>query len=157
LFTGTVAENIAYGLDAEPENVVDAARAAAAHDFIQALPRGYETPLGPRGVALSGGQRQRIAIARTLLRDPPVLLLDEPTSGLDAISESEALKGLEALMFGRTTIIITHSPRLARDADRVVVLEEGRLVDDGEPTRLLAEDGPFRQMVAERELAPIPR
>ena len=156
LFTGTVAENIAYGLDAVQEKVVDAARAAAAHDFIQALPGGYETPLGPRGVALSGGQRQRIAIARTLLRDPPVLLLDEPTSGLDAVSESEALRGLEALMSGRTTIVITHSPRLARGADRVVVLEDGRLVDDGEPARLLAVDGPFRQMVAERELAPRP-
>ena len=156
LFTGTVAENIAYGLEAERQKVVDAAVAAAAHDFIEALPDGYETPLGPRGVALSGGQRQRIAIARTLLRDPPVLLLDEPTSGLDAISESQALEGLETLMFGRTTIIITHSPRLARDADRVVVLEEGRLEDDGEPARLLAEHGPFRQMVAERELAPIP-
>jgi ATP-binding cassette subfamily B protein len=154
LFTGTVAENIAYGLEAEPQKVVDAARAAAAHDFIEALPEGYETALGPRGVALSGGQRQRIAIARTLLRDPPVLLLDEPTSGLDVISESEALTGLETLMFGRTTIIITHSLTLARDADRVVVLEGGRLVDDGEPIRLLAADGPFRQMVAERELAP---
>jgi ATP-binding cassette, subfamily B, bacterial len=154
LFTGTLAENIAYGLEAEPQKVVDAARAAAAHDFIQALPEGYETALGPRGVALSGGQRQRIAIARALLRDPPVLLLDEPTSGLDAISESEALTGLETLMFGRTTIIITHSLTLARDADRVVVLEGGRLVDDGEPIRLLAADGPFRQMVAERELAP---
>jgi ATP-binding cassette, subfamily B, bacterial len=156
LFTGTVAENIAYGLEAERQKVVEAAVAAAAHEFIEELPDGYETPLGPRGVALSGGQRQRIAIARTLLRDPPVLLLDEPTSGLDAISESQALEGLETLMFGRTTIIITHSPRLARDADRVVVLEEGRLVDDGEPARLLAEHGPFRQMVAERELAPIP-
>jgi ATP-binding cassette, subfamily B, bacterial len=154
LFTGTVAENIAYGLEAEPEKIIDAARAAAAHDFIEALPDGYETPLGPRGVALSGGQRQRIAIARTLLRDPPVLLLDEPTSGLDAMSESEALRGLETLISGRTTIIITHSPQLARGAERVIVMEEGRLVDDGEPARLLAEDGPFRQMVAELEVAP---
>jgi ATP-binding cassette, subfamily B, bacterial len=157
LFSGTVAENIAYGLEAEEEQVVAAARAAGAHDFIEQLPDGYETALGPRGVALSGGQRQRIAIARTLLRDPPVLLLDEPTSGLDAASEAEALRGLESLMFRRTTILITHSLELAHDADRVVVLEEGRMVDDGEPARLLAEGGPFSRMVSERrERAPAP-
>jgi ATP-binding cassette subfamily B protein len=157
LFSGTVAENIAYGLEARPDRVVAAAVAAGAHDFIEGLPQGYETPLGPRGVALSGGQRQRIAIARTVLRDPPVLLLDEPTSGLDAASEAEALRGLERLMSGRTTILITHSLELARDVDRAVVLEDGRLVDDGEPARLLAEGGPFSRMISERkERAPAP-
>jgi ATP-binding cassette, subfamily B, bacterial len=156
LFTGTVAENIAYGLEAAQEDVVVAARAAGAHDFIHALPAGYETQLGPRGAALSGGQRQRIAIARMLLRDPPVLLLDEPTSGLDPASEAEALRGLENLMFRRTTIMITHSLELARAADRVVVLEDGRVVADGEPARLLAEGGPFQRLVVEPELAPAP-
>jgi ATP-binding cassette subfamily B protein len=151
LFTGTVAENIAYGLDAEPDAIVAAARAAAADEFIAQLPDGYETQLGPRGVALSGGQRQRIAIARTVLRDPPVLLFDEPTTGLDAESEDSVLAGLEGLMVDRTTIIISHSPRLAARADRVVLLEAGRLVDDGEPSRLLNADSPFREIAAEAE------
>jgi ATP-binding cassette subfamily B protein len=154
LFSGTVAENIAYGLEAESEEVVVAAMAAGAHEFISELPDGYETPLGPRGVALSGGQRQRIAIARVALRSPPVLLLDEPTTGLDAQSEELALRGLEALMQDRTTIIITHSLRLARSADRVVVLEGGRLVQDGVPANLLSEGERFRGMVAEGEPAP---
>ena len=112
-------DNIAYGIARDaPREVEAAARAAAAHDFIAALPDGYDTELGPQGVGLSGGQRQRIGIARTLLRDPPVLLLDEPTTGLDEASERELLDGLRALMAGRTTILITHSPRLARLADR---------------------------------------
>ena len=114
LFSGTVHDNIAYATDATREEVVAAARSAAAHEFICALPRGYDTDLGPQGLALSGGQRQRIGVARTLLRDPPILVLDEPTTGLDAASETAVLDGLQALMRGRTTILITHSPRLAR-------------------------------------------
>jgi ATP-binding cassette subfamily B protein len=134
LFTGTVAENIAYGVEeATPEDIVAAARAAGADSFIAELPAGYDTMLGPQAVALSGGQRQRIAIARTLLRDPAVLILDEPTTGLDAISEAAVLAGLEELMSGRTTIVITHSPRLAAAADRVVVVDGGRIVGDGPP------------------------
>ena len=140
LFTGTVAENIAYGVEtATPEAVVAAAKAASADGFIAALPAGYDTLLGPKAVALSGGQRQRIAIARTLLRDPAVLILDEPTTGLDAISEAAVLAGLEELMNGRTTIIISHSPRLIRTANRVVVLDRGRA---SEPSRAAsARDG----------------
>jgi ATP-binding cassette, subfamily B, bacterial len=130
LFTGTVAENIAYGTDAGRPEVTRAAKAAGAHPFIAELPEGYDTPLGSRGVALSGGQRQRIAIARTLLRDPPVLVLDEPTAALDAGSEADVIEGLRALVEGRTTIIITHSPALAAWADRTVVLEGGRVVRD---------------------------
>ena len=95
---------------------------------------GYDTDLGPQGVALSGGQRQRIGIARTLLRDPPVLVLDEPTTGLDADSEAAVLDGLQALMRGRTTLLITHSQRLADTADRIVELEQGRIAC-GEATR----------------------
>ena len=127
LFSGTVHDNIAYATEATREGVVAAARAAAAHEFICGLPMGYDTDLGPQGVALSGGQRQRIGVARTLLRDPPVLVLDEPTTGLDAASETAVLDGLEALMRGRTTILITHSPRLADTADRIVELAGGQI------------------------------
>ena len=135
LFSGTVADNIAYGVTASQERIEEAARAAGAHTFISALPHGYDTPLGPRGVALSGGQRQRISIARTLLRDPPLLVLDEPTAGLDRVSEREVLCGLDTLMQGRTTIIITHAEALAATADRIVTLREG-LVEVGARARL---------------------
>jgi ATP-binding cassette, subfamily B, bacterial len=127
LFTGTVAENIAYGTEATREQIVAAAKAAGAHAFVSELPENYDTPLGPRGVGLSGGQRQRIAIARALLRDPSVLVLDEPTTGLDAVSETQVMDGLRLLMRGRTTLLITHSPALARTADHVIVLECGRV------------------------------
>jgi ATP-binding cassette subfamily B protein len=127
LFSGTVHDNIAYATDATREDVAAAARSAAAHEFICGLPMGYDTDLGPQGLALSGGQRQRIGVARTLLRDPPILVLDEPTTGLDAASETAVLDGLQALMRGRTTILITHSPRLARTADRVVEVAGGRV------------------------------
>jgi ATP-binding cassette subfamily B protein len=128
LFSGSVRENIAYGTDATPAQIVDAAKAAAAHDFIQSLPEGYDTELGPQGAGLSGGQRQRIGIARTLLRDPPVIILDEPTTSLDRDSEDAVLEGLDRLMRGRTCLLITHSPRLARTADRILELDHGRIV-----------------------------
>jgi ABC-type multidrug transport system fused ATPase/permease subunit len=127
LFTGTVAENIAYGTDAGIDQVVAAARAVAADGFIRSLPEGYDTRLGPQGVGLSGGQRQRIGLARTLVRDPHILVLDEPTTGLDVESEAEVITGLRALMRGRTTVLITHSAALAAGADRVMVLEHGHV------------------------------
>jgi ATP-binding cassette, subfamily B, bacterial len=129
LFTGTVAENIGYGSEATMEEIVAAARAVGAHDFVERLPQGYDTLLGARGEGLSGGQKQRLAIARTLLRDPAVLVLDEPTTGLDAESEEQVVAGLERLMRDRTVILITHSPRLARLADRTVALKGGRSVN----------------------------
>ena len=137
LFSGTVHDNIAYATDATREQVEAVARAAAADDFIRGLPEGYETDLGPQGVALSGGQRQRIGIARTLLRNPPVLVLDEPTTGLDSVAETAVLDGLKALMDGRTTILITHSKRLADTADRVVRLGD----ESGERQRRRAAAG----------------
>jgi ATP-binding cassette subfamily B protein len=137
LFTGTVAENIAYGVGASQDEVEAAAKAAGAHAFISELPEGYGTALGPRGVGLSGGQRQRIAIARTLLRDPPILVLDEPTTGLDPESEAQVLAGLDVLMRGRTTLIVTHSPALAMTADRVVVVEDGHIAREGSPSAIL--------------------
>ncbi|MCO5994998.1 ABC transporter ATP-binding protein [Actinoallomurus rhizosphaericola] len=125
LFPGTVRDNIAYGRpDATDEQIVAAARAAEAHDFITALPQGYDTPVGQRGRLLSGGQRQRIAIARAMLRDSPVLILDEPTTGLDAPTARRVLEPLRRLMAGRTTILITHDLHLAPQADKVVVIGE---------------------------------
>jgi ABC-type multidrug transport system ATPase subunit len=139
LFTGTIADNIAYGVEADPEQIVAAAKAAAADEFIEQLPDGYATMLGQRGVGLSGGQRQRIAIARTILRNPPILVLDEPTTGLDAESEAAVMEGLDALMRGRTAIMITHSPALARTADRVIEMDNGRIARQGTPHELAAD------------------
>lgn len=154
LFSGTVAANIAYASDAPFPSVIEAARVARANDFIAELPARYETELGPRGVGLSGGQRQRIGIARVLLRDPPILVLDEPTTGLDALSEAEVIDGLYALMHGRTTIVITHSIALARTADRVLVLENGRIVEDGPPEQLVAQGGTFNRLARSQGAAP---
>jgi ATP-binding cassette, subfamily B, bacterial len=151
LFAGSVANNIEYAASgASREAIVEAAKTAGAHDFVARLPEGYETELGPAGVGLSGGQRQRIGIARVLLRDPAILILDEPTTGLDAASEDELMEGLDRLMRGRTTLVITHSTGLARRAERVVVIADGRVIEDGPPERLLAELRVFRDM-AERQ------
>jgi ABC-type transport system involved in Fe-S cluster assembly fused permease/ATPase subunit len=152
LFTGTVAENIAWGIDATPDDVVRAARAVGAETFIRELPKGYDTELDAGGTGLSGGQRQRIAIARTLLRDPAILLLDEPTAGLDAESQTEVLAGLDVLMKGRTTVMISHALALARRAEHVIVLEAGRVVQSGAPDDLLYEEGAFRRLAVEQGL-----
>ena len=156
LFSGTVAANIAYATDAPYPAVVSAARTAHAHDFITRLPARYETELGPRGVGLSGGQRQRLGIARVLLRDPPILVLDEPTTGLDATSEAQVIEGLYALMSDRTTILITHSIALARTADRVLVMEDGRIVKDGTPDELASKGGTFERLARTQEMSPGP-
>jgi ATP-binding cassette, subfamily B, bacterial len=146
LFSGSVRDNIAYGTDADLADVEEAARAAGALSFIEALPHGFDTLLGPGGLGLSGGQRQRIGIARVLLRDPPVLVLDEPTTGLDAESEAQVMAGLNRLIVGRTTILITHSMALARNADRVAVMADGRVVEYGPPDQLLGEESAFRRL-----------
>jgi ATP-binding cassette, subfamily B, bacterial len=149
LFTGTVEENIAYGTDASRERIVAAAQAVAADGFVCGLPDGYETQLGPQGVGLSGGQRQRIGLARTLVRDPHILVLDEPTTGLDAVGEATVIAGLRALVAGRTTILITHSLELAAGADEVVVLADGRVVEQGAPGEVLG--GRTRQRLGGRD------
>ena len=146
LFSGSVRDNIAYGTDADLEQIEEVARAAGALSFILALPEGFDTLLGPGGVGLSGGQRQRIGIARVLLRDPPVLVLDEPTTGLDAASETLVMAGLNRLIEGRTTILITHSTALARSADHVAVMAAGRVVEYDTPQRLLTRDSAFRRL-----------
>jgi ATP-binding cassette subfamily B protein/subfamily B ATP-binding cassette protein MsbA len=139
VFGATLRENIAYGRPAATaEDVERAARAANAHEFIAALPEGYATVVGERGVTLSGGQRQRVAIARAFLKDAPVLILDEPTSALDAENERAILEALARLMKGRTTLIIAHRLSTIRHADRIVVLEGGVVVEQGTHTELLA-------------------
>lgn len=147
LFGGTVAENIRYGrLDATDEELADAARAANAHEFISALPDGYDTIVGDRGMRLSGGQRQRVAIARAILKDPPILLLDEATSSLDNESERLVQEALDRLKVGRTTLIVAHRLSTIRAADRIAVLDDGWLVELGTQDELLARDGLYARL-----------
>jgi ATP-binding cassette subfamily B protein len=154
LFSATVAENIRYARpEATDEEVEAAARAANAHDFVVGFPEGYDTHVGERGVQLSGGQKQRVAIARAVLKDPKILVLDEATSALDAESEHLVKEALDRLMHGRTTLIIAHRLSTVRDADRVVVLDGGRIVQSGAHAELLEEeDGLYHRLVA-RQLA----
>ena len=147
LFSGTVAENIAYGRpDATPTQIEAAARAANAHAFIEELPEGYATVVGERGARLSGGQRQRIAIARAILKDPRILILDEATSALDTASETAVREALERLMDGRTTILIAHRLSTVEGADRIVVLDHGRIAEQGTHGQLLARGGLYHRL-----------
>jgi ATP-binding cassette subfamily B protein len=147
LFSGTVRENIAFGRpDASDEEIIGAAIAANANEFIQHLPDGYDTMVAERGTSLSGGEKQRIAIARAVLRDAPILILDEPTSSLDAASERLVMAALERASAGRTTLIIAHRLTTVRLANRIVVLEQGRIVEEGSPQELLARQGRYAEL-----------
>ena len=149
LFNDTVRANIAYGRPAAAQvDVEAAARAAHAHDFIMALPEGYDTVVRERGSRLSGGQRQRIAIARALLKDPPILILDEATSALDSESEYLIQRALKTLLSGRTAFVIAHRLSTVRDADRIVVIKEGVITEAGNHTELLAHGGYYASLVA---------
>lgn len=147
LFRGTVRDNIAFGRpDADHEEIVEMAKLANAHEFISEMPQGYDSAVGDRGLTLSGGQRQRIGIARALIRDSPILILDEPTAALDAESEHQVMSALQRLMRDRTVITIAHRLSTIRDADKIVVLEEGRVVEEGSHNELLSAGGRYADL-----------
>lgn len=147
LFNDTVKNNIAYGdRSKDMDHIVAAAKAAYAHDFIMAMPQGYDTIVGEMGVKLSGGERQRVSIARALLKDPPILILDEATSSLDSESEKLVQEALERLMAQRTTLVIAHRLSTIRKADRIVVLVNGTIVEEGSHDELLARQAEYNKL-----------
>jgi subfamily B ATP-binding cassette protein MsbA len=147
LLRGTVRENIAFGRpDATEDQIVHAATLANAHEFITRMPDGYDSMVGDRGATLSGGQRQRIGIARALIRDNPILILDEPTAALDAESEALVVEAMERLMAGRTVITIAHRLSTLRNADRIIVVKNGVVAEQGTHEQLLRQDGAYAQL-----------
>lgn len=147
LFHRTIRENIAYGkVNATEEEVIEVAKKAQSHDFIMALPEGYDTLVGERGIKLSGGQKQRVAIARAMLKDAPILILDEATSALDSESEVAIQKALHELMVGKTVIAIAHRLSTLREMDRIIVLEKGSIVEDGTHEALTRSGGAYQRL-----------
>jgi ATP-binding cassette subfamily B protein len=155
LFAGTIEENIAYGAaPCLPEDLRRAAQKACIHDEIMRLPHGYQSPVAERGANLSGGQRQRLALARVFLKNPPILILDEATAALDAISERQVQEAIATARAGRTVILVAHRLSTVADADRIIVLDEGRVAEEGTWQALLHRDGVFSELVRSSKLAP---
>jgi len=152
LFRGTIRENIAYGKpDATAAEILEAAQLANAHEFIARMPDGYDTMVGERGMSLSGGQRQRIGIARALVRNSPVLILDEPTAALDTEAEEHVIEGLERLMKGRTVVMIAHRLATLRSADKLIVLKDGFVTEEGTHDHLLSLGGVYAGLHSEQQ------
>jgi ABC-type multidrug transport system fused ATPase/permease subunit len=157
LFRGTVRENIAYGRpEASDEEIVAAAKVANAHDFISRMPLGYDSSVGERGETLSGGQRQRIAIARAVVRNSPILVLDEPTAALDTESERLVIEALRRLMKGRTVIMIAHRLGTLIDADKIIVLKDGAVAEEGSHLALMARGGIYAELQRIQHGTPAP-
>ena len=147
IFSTTVRENIAYGrLEATESEIIEAARLANAHEFISQLPQGYDTKVGDRGIRLSGGQRQRIALARAIVRNPEILILDEATNALDSISENLIQEALNTLSQNRTVIVVAHRLSTIKHADQIIVLEDGRVIEQGKLQHLLKLNGLFARL-----------
>jgi ATP-binding cassette subfamily B protein len=147
IFDGTARENIAYGVDdASDEDIINAAKRANIHDYIMTLENGYDTELGERGVKLSGGQRQRIAIARAFLKNPGILILDEATSALDNVTEMQIQKALEELSKGRTTIVVAHRLSTIKNADKIAVVSDGKIIECGKHEELVEQNGVYAKL-----------
>ncbi|MFW6066267.1 MAG: ABC transporter ATP-binding protein, partial [Planctomycetota bacterium] len=147
LFYGTIAENIGFSRqDASREDIIEAAKLANIHDFVESLPDRYETRVGERGVTLSGGEKQRVAIARMILKDPAIVILDEATSALDTVTERLVQESMDHLMAGRTSFIIAHRLSTVRNADKILVMEHGRIIEQGTHAELISREGRYAEL-----------
>ena len=154
LFADTIANNIRFGREnASMDEVIEAAKKACCHDFIMALPDGYDTVIGEGGATLSGGEKQRISIARAVMKDSPVIILDEATANVDPENEKELTEAVEALTADKTVIMIAHRLKTVRHADQIVVIDKGRIVQQGRHEELMQQDGIYRRFIGTREKA----